>query len=369
MNKSIKFGGGVQPSVKQRSSNLELLRIFAMLTIIASHSVINAGIPELYDYSDVSANMLFLQLFAMWGKTAINVFVLISGYFMCKSDLTINRFSKVYLEVKFYKFLIFAVMLIMGYEVFSLKGVFKLVFGFANGINNGFTYSFLAFYLFVPFYNILIKNIDEKKHRLLIIFSIFTFTITTTFFVNGTVFNELGWYIALYFVAAYIRLYPCKWMSNNKVCAPILVLLVLSTYAFVVFVDFIGARFGFTAVTYLTSDSSKILAFLIGVFSFLTFKNMQIKNSKFINTVASTTFGVFLIHANSSAMREFLWFDLVDSKGHYNLPLSQVVLFFVGVVLAVFVCGSIIDLFRIKLIEKPLFKWLNKFDWFNKPIV
>ena len=93
-------------SGKSRSSNLELLRIVAMLLIIAHHFVVNSGVTNCYDFSHITPNMVFLQLWGMWGKTAINVFVMISGYFMCTSKLTVKRFGKVYLEAKFYKIII-----------------------------------------------------------------------------------------------------------------------------------------------------------------------------------------------------------------------------------------------------------------------
>lgn len=70
----------VTTSTKQRLSNLELLRILAMLFIVAHHSVVNSGIAEQFDIFHITPNMMFLQLWGMWGKTAINVFILITGY-------------------------------------------------------------------------------------------------------------------------------------------------------------------------------------------------------------------------------------------------------------------------------------------------
>ena len=75
---------------KQRSSNLELLRIVSMFAIVAHHFVVNSGVTANFDFNKITANMVFLQLFGMWGKTAINSFVMISGYFMCTSYLTVK---------------------------------------------------------------------------------------------------------------------------------------------------------------------------------------------------------------------------------------------------------------------------------------
>lgn len=82
---------------KQRSSNLELYRIICMLMIVAHHYVVNSGLtsadgPLLTDYT--SSNSIFLSLFGAWGKTGINCFLMITGYFMCASKITTRKFVK-----------------------------------------------------------------------------------------------------------------------------------------------------------------------------------------------------------------------------------------------------------------------------------
>lgn len=93
---------------------------------------------------------------------------------------------------------------------------------------------------------------------------------------------------------------------------------------------------------------------------FLWFKNMNIKYSKLINAFGAATFGVLLIHANSNAMRTWLWKDTVDVVGHYTLPLGQLMLFSVGVVLAIFMVCNLIDQLRIATLEKWFFNWYDR---------
>lgn len=76
----------MQPQVKQRNSNLELYRIIVMLLIVAHHYVVNSGMMEEMAKDPLSSRSLFFYIFGMWGKTGINCFVLITGYFMCKSQ-------------------------------------------------------------------------------------------------------------------------------------------------------------------------------------------------------------------------------------------------------------------------------------------
>lgn len=77
---------------KERNSNLELYRIIIMLLIVAHHYVVNSGLIQLMQNSETTNNSIFLYLFGMWGKTGINCFMLITGYFMCKLNITIRKF-------------------------------------------------------------------------------------------------------------------------------------------------------------------------------------------------------------------------------------------------------------------------------------
>lgn len=356
---------GVVYNSKARSSNLELLRIIAMLVIVAHHSVVNSGISDQFSFASISPNMIFLQLWGMWGKTAINAFVMITGYFMCTSKLTWKRFAKIYLEAKFYRVLFFIIFVIAGYEVISAKSVFKLLFGYIYGINVGFTSSFFAFYLFIPFMNALIEKLEKDLWKLILLLVGF-FTIASTFFFNNTVFHHVFWYMTLYFVAAWIRLYPSKWMQNVKLTGAALCLFVLLSVVSVFVIDILGYLLhmdkNWALSYYMVSDSNKLLAFLVGVSAFLFFKNLKIKNSRIINGVASTTFGVLLIHANSDAMRQWLWKDLLNVPGMYDMSLVDLCVTEVAVMFGVFAVCSTIDCLRIQFIEKPVFRWINDND-------
>ena len=79
---------------KQRNSNLELMRILLMLGMIAHHYVVNSGVEALYDLSSFSWDVWFLQIFGMFGKTGINCFTLLTGYFMVKSNITPEKVSE-----------------------------------------------------------------------------------------------------------------------------------------------------------------------------------------------------------------------------------------------------------------------------------
>lgn len=333
-----------------------------MLAIIAHHYVVNSGITAQYDYAHVTQNMVFLQFWGMWGKTAINSFILISGYFMCTKALTIKRYLKVFLEAEFYKCLIFIILLIAGYEQITAVRLFNLLFGYfryANGSGN-FTSSFLMFYLFVPFYNLLIERMERKQHAALCALFLFWYTICGTFFFNGSIFGEAAWFMVLYFFAAYIRLYPCRWTESWKFALILLLTSLLLSYASIVTVDFVGVKFGFSGIYYMLSDCNKFLALTTSLAAFVLFKNWKIPYSKLINSTAATAFGVLCIHASSDAMRTWLWKDFLKVPTYYTAPLPQLVMHAALSVVGIYVVCSLIDRVRICFIERPVMNWIER---------
>ncbi|MBO5505890.1 MAG: hypothetical protein J5984_05370, partial [Clostridia bacterium] len=127
---------------------------------------------------------------------------------------------------------------------------------------------------------------------------------------------------------------------------------------------FVCSRLNSFPPYYFVTDSNTLLAVLVGVSSFLLFKNLKIRNSKVINTISQTCFGVLLIHANSELMRNFLWKDILDNVGMYSSEFLVPHAFLS--VFGVFAVCSVIDLCRIYLIETPFFKlWDKKYDKFS----
>lgn len=346
--------GGVQ-----RDSNLELYRIVVMLAIVAHHYVVNSGLMEIINESGpMSFPSLFLLLFGCWGKIGINCFVLITGYFMCRSHITLRKFLKLYLEWMFYKIVIYFLFALFGYEVFSLKEVVKVLIPFRT-LTDGFTSCFIIFYLFIPFLNILIHGMTERQHRWLLVLTLGVFSVWASLpFVNvGS--SYVFWFMALYLTASYIRLYPTAIFDNTRFWGWMSVLAVACSCASVVCMAWLRERFGISLGYYFfLADSNKITALAVSLCLFLFFKNWKLKYNPVINTIAASTFGVLCIHANSDAMRRWLWQDVCNNVGFFDS--DYLVLHAVGVVLIVFAICVVLDQLRIRFVETPFFRLYDR---------
>lgn len=313
-----------------------------MILIVAHHYVVNSGLTELMSQSPTTFKSIYLYIFGMWGKIGINCFVLITGYFMCQSRITLRKFAKLVLWVLFYNIVIYLVFSAFGYIQFSILSFLNLLLPIHN-IKDGFVGCFLVFFLTIPFLNILIKGMNKRQHLLLLALSLFIYSFWEQIPGIAVSMNYVIWFDILYLISSYIRIYKVFDGIDHKkwgwltLCS--IIIAVISVLALIFA--------GINSVYYFVSDSNAVLAVIVSVCVFMFFKTCPLKYHKWINAIGASTFGVLLIHANSNTMRQWLWKDTLDNVGHYD---GNIYLHSILSVLCVFFICSIIDQLRLKLI-------------------
>lgn len=340
-----------QETRKQRNSNLELYRIILMLLIIAHHYVVNSGLFKAISWNPTSIDSICFYIIGMWGKIGINCFMLITGYFMCKSSITLKKYVKLILQVEFYYIVIYLIFVLSGYITFSVKDLLISLIPIRE-ITDGFTSTFLVFFLFIPFLNILVQNMNKRQHGYLIFLCLFIYSFWAQYsiFVVGT--NYVIWFSIIYIIASYLRFYPFKfkdsfwgWMS---------ILSILLSLLSIVFSIWYGL-FPYFFVT----DSNAPLAVVISVSSFMYFKDIKLKYTKWINIMGGSIFGILLIHTNSDVMRQWLWVDTLNNVGWYYSDYKY--LHAIISVLGVFIICFIIEQFRQRCVEKYTNRIIDKY--------
>lgn len=342
---------------KVRDSNLELYRIIVMLMIVAHHYVVNSGLLDLTYDAPFSCRSVFLLLFGMWGKTGINCFIMITGYFMCSSSITLTKFLKLLLEVVFYNIVIYLTFCVTGYTVFSAKQ-FLLYSLPVQSVSDGFTSAFILFYLFIPFLNIMVHSMNRNQHLALTALCLFIYTVLGQMPGIQVTMNYVSWFIVLYFISSFVRLYPLKVFESRRLWGELSLVAVLLSMASVLAGIYLSSRTGLRLAYYFVADSHAVFALAVAFTTFLFFKNIKVPYSRMINAIGASTFGVLLIHANSDVMRRWLWNDTFDNVAVYTSSESIILHAFVTVIL-VFASCILIDRLRIILLERPFFKHLN----------
>lgn len=328
-----------------RNSNLELLRIVAMMGIILSHYHFFLG--ELMEANPTSLMSIYHYSIGMGGKIGINVFMLITGYFMCTKEISAAKFVRLLAQIYFYCILIQGLFMIMGAISVNRYSVLDMLFPFYMLHMDCFIADFMWFYLFIPFVRILIENITRKQHFILILLSLIVFIGYNTLPGFYTQVNPITWFIVLMFIASYVRLYNprCLQVSFLKMGGVTLFLIICAIISIVILV-----RMGkFPRVFF--AEANSILGFSIAFSLFITFLNLKIGFNKYINLYGGAAFGVLLIHSNCWPMRELIFKDIIDTQQNFLIGNWWAPLFACPAIY--FVCGTM-EIIRKNTIEQPI---------------
>lgn len=252
------------------------------------------------------------------------------------------------------------VLSVTGYDTLNWSGVFRRLYTLFTQQDSAFISAFMWMYLLIPALNIYLSGATKRNlySTLSVLLVMFSFCGT---FLNANVFHHMFWYATLYLIGACIRIHPFDWMKKNKVCVPLFVLSVMAAWCSVIGINVLAwylKRPTWHPYSFV-HDSHKVLAVMVSVSAFLVFRNWRLPQSRFINAVASTTFGVLLIHGASDGMRKWLWQDFVNVPAAYSISLPMLIVYSVVVMVGVFAVCSALDYLRIRFIERPLFKVLS----------
>ena len=344
-----------------RRSGLELLRVLAMLGIIAHHYVVNSGLAAADGpiLADPLSPRALLHLFAgAWGKTGVNIFVLISAYFLCEKGISPRKFLKLLAEYLFYRVGIALLFWISGYEPFSVTALADVLLP-VRFLQDSFFSGYLVWYLSVPFLNLLAHRMTEKQHlRLLALLGFAYVFLGTLRPFLGVTMNYFSWFVVLYFLASFLRLHPRKLFTGTKRWGILSAACVLCCLLAVAACAFVSRRIQKPYFFVLVTDANTLLAVVTSLSLFLFFNQLNLKPSRFINGAAAVSFGVFCIHAHSDTMRRWLWGDLLQVTASYSS--SRALWLLPAAVLGIYlVCGAV-DWLRARFLERPFLAALDR---------
>lgn len=294
---------------QSRQSNFELLRILAMIMIVASHwgwwAVTYPGLLT------SGSQQLFYTYFRTFGQVGVVLFILISGYFLCKRPFKLFSLLKLLAQVFFYICFLLIVYYVRGYlrdNTLPTLGISGFTDWFIP-ISTGrwwFLSCYTALYLLSPFLNKLLSHLKKNEFRILLIVLFFFVSVFPSFYVYTTAndaMQNMIIFIFIYLIGAYIRLYQGDF-QNKGFC---FIGAVLSFFIFI-----FGKKIGFEELRYY------IHVIALSVFLFLTFLHIEI-HSHWINSCSKTTFGIYLLHENT-IITFWLWNDIFAIHKFANTP-------------------------------------------------
>jgi putative membrane protein len=341
-----------------RNSNIELLRIIAMLIIVMFHYSFHSGFP--FD-SNMTVNKLFIQIFGFGGKVGVDIFVIITGYFMVKSKFRINKLIKLLGQIWFYSLIILIFSVYQNIDVLNPINIIHSILPL--GQTNWFANVYLILYILIPIINIIINKIRKVVYLgILLMLTILWFFIPTIMNLWPNLhhyylgFSQLKEFIYLYALGGYIRLYGDG--VSKKISFSLIGVGLLGILMGIILIDILSVYDNtyLHKVFYFTAEDNGFFTLLLGLGLFLYFKGLNIPYSLCINNLAATTFGIYLIHDNE-LFRYYLWQHIFHSNSHYTSP--WLFIYAIYTVLLVFFCCAAIDFIRGYFIERRLLKYLN----------
>lgn len=344
---------------KTRQSNFELLRIITMSMIVFHHFALHSGFN--FPIDSITVNKIWIQIILIGGKLGVNLFILVSGYFLISSSkFKISKVLKLWIQVFFYSILIYGIFVICGWEKFSIKNFIRNILPITFE-QWWFASTYFVLYLLSPFINVFLNQLDRQTYqKMLMIMTIcwcFIPTVTNSTFQS----NNLIWFVYLYSIAGYIKLYKDNTEFPSKKCLALTLSLIVLTFSSVIVFDLLGRKVEFIGKysTYFYG-MQKLPILLISIFLFLGFKNTKMKYNKTINLISSATFGVYLIHENN-LIRLFLWKNIFDGIA-FSDTITLIPYSIIAVATVYIVC-TIIELLRIYILEKNYMKVVEKIEF------
>lgn len=201
----------MQMARKPREANFELLRILSMWMVVILHTLSGAealveiGVP----LSAVRLTGNYLEALCI---VAVNVYVLLSGWFLSAASFRWKRLGRLLAEVFFYVLLIPAVLLLFGQpvQIGDIWSFFNYILPVSTE-HYWFITAYVMLFVFVPVLNAGIHALEQKAYRGMLLAVFFFFCILKSFcpvqLSTDHAGYDFGWFICLYLLAAYGRRY------------------------------------------------------------------------------------------------------------------------------------------------------------------
>lgn len=328
-----------------RESRWELMRIVAMLMIVAGHCFGQSGCAA----QAASVNAWAGAFLGSGARIAVNVFLFLGCWFMVDAPFRARRITKLYLEVWCYVAPITLIVVLLGFPV-PMKDIVRGIFPFL-GKAVWFASAYLALLLFSPWLQKILAW-PERSLRLLVIVSFFL----TSFWVTVYTFDRtedqwldiLVWFSFSYVFIGYYKHYLSQRIHFGKWTVLCL--------AFLLYAALVGTAMTQTGILHklasaYLSDYKTLPNVLCAMGIFYFFQHTNLGCNRVINWFAASAFAVYIIH-QTPAFIPVIWKQVFQSDAWTASPYSSAYLVLVS--LAVYVGCTGIDHVRSRWLESKV---------------
>ena len=341
--------------MKTRNYGIDFLRMISMIMIVMLHTLGHGGILRSVSFLSVHYQIAWLLEVIAFG--AVNTYAMISGFVSVDSHFKISNILILWLQVLFYGILINTVFFFLLPESRNTSGWIQALFPVTRKEYWYFT-AYAGVFFLSPFINQMFRNLSEKQIKTLFCFTLVVFsvvpTISQTFTPQQDVFYmgdgySVFWLTLMYLLGACIKKLNLVSHSKKKKYFILYFFCILITWSSKILVEKFPIS-GFTLDSSFLIHYTSPFIVLAAMSLLLIFGSMNFSEfvKKMIMLISPLSFGVYLLH-DHPLVRSYVMTDRFAFIT--NGSVSKMLLFFFGIILAIFVVGCCVDAVRSKLFQ------------------
>lgn len=350
VNNAVQSGG------RARMANLELLRCIAMMMIIVLHYLGKGRLlPDLTE-EQMGLQGMIAWLLESFCIVAVNVYMMISGYFLCCSSFKLSRLLQLWLQVWMYSVgigLFSMVTGIMPKGAMDIHDFLELLFPISMG-HYWFMTAYVFLYLLLPLIGMGIRRMKKEQLQLTLFLLLGVFCLIKSILPARLEQDAMGydclWYLCVFVTAAYIRRFGAPFLNKSSRAVALYVLGCLGILAEALLLRGMYLKKGsFGLILKISFEYNHLLPFLAAVGLFCLFLKLRVSGSfaRLVVSVAPYTLGVYLLHENIGLRYEWQnWLGAERISGAGGLLAGTVL-----AVVLVFGCGIAVDMVRAAVVK------------------
>lgn len=369
----------LQSMGKGRMANLELLRAVSMLLVAALHFLGKGGrLPGMTQNWLGGSGYLAWALEAL-AIVAVNVYMLMSGYFLAESQFKPKRLLQLLLQIWFYSVGIGLLAGAFGYLPeggFTLHYLLLLFFPVSME-HYWFMTAYVFMYGFAPLLAAGIRRLDKRQLQTVLAVLLFLFSgikslVPVRLDTDTNGYNCI-WYLCVFVTAAYIRRYGIPFFKNKTRSLAVYLAAAACIFGGTMALRGIYQRTGrLENILTVCYEYNHILVLLASVAFFYLFYHIRLGEglfSRLVCRVAPYTLGVYLWHEHIAIRYEWPgWFyQLAGQAGNgwsllWQLPLAVILVFVIGILLDMLraLCFTLVHrLLSLTGLYRRLLQWLD----------
>ncbi len=352
---------------KTREYGIDIMRSLSMLAVVVLHLITHGGLGKGYEID--TAEGVIVWLLELVSYPAVDCFVLISGYLLCRSHFKLSRLVRVWLMAASWSVIIQTLFFIKSPESISIGAVLRMFTPILAG-RYWFLNAYIVMMLFSPVLNYLLQQLPKYTLKGTIFCAVAIYSVAPVLALGNDVFStqmgySFSWFMVLYVIGGYVRLYGRSW--DKKKAWYFLAgyaVLVAGNAVWIVTMEYMGRCVPmantlshifvkYTALPVLGSGLCLLEYFRSDKFS------RESRFAALCGRITPMVFAVYLIHDHPKVREMLICRCLSNVK---DRPFAVVLLYVLLLVCTIFVVCIVLEwlrtkLFRLLRVEQTVESW------------